>query len=79
VAVIIVIAIAMKTPSPARCSGIRPVVIIIILIDYLIPIQWSNSQSVAWFVLLAAGRLNLCREIIATIPTEMLTCALNLP
>ena len=38
-AIVIVIAIARTAPSTARRSGIRPVLIIIILIDYLIPIQ----------------------------------------
>ena len=66
-AVIIVIAIASMAPLNARRAGIRPVLIIIILLDYLIPIQWSNGQEVAWFVLPAAWRLNLCPEIIATI------------
>jgi len=65
--VIIVIAIASMAPLNARRAGIRPVLIIIILLDYLIPIQWSNGQEVAWFVLPAAWRLNLCPEIIATI------------
>ena len=79
IAVIIVLGIARTAPSTARRSRIRPVVIIISLIDYLIPIQWSNGQEVAWFVLPAAWRLNLCAEIIATIPRETLTGALNLP
>jgi hypothetical protein len=38
-AAVIVIAIARTAPSTARRSGIGPVVIIIILVDYLIPIQ----------------------------------------
>jgi hypothetical protein len=78
-AVVIVIAIARTAPSTARCTGIRPVVIIIILVNYLISIQWSNVQEVAWFVLLTASRFNLCPEIIATVPREMLTGAFNLP
>jgi hypothetical protein len=53
-AIVIVIAIARTPPSTARCSGIHPVLIIIILIDYDIPIQWSNGQEVAWIVLPAA-------------------------
>jgi len=68
----------MTAPSTARRSGIPPVIIVIILVDYLIPIQWSNSQDVAWLVLPAAWRLNLCPEIIATVPREMLTGACNL-
>jgi hypothetical protein len=35
--------------------------------------------DVIWFVLLAARRLNLCLEIIATVPRETLTCAFTLP
>jgi hypothetical protein len=61
-----------------RCSGITPN-IIIILVDYLIPIQWANGQEVAWFIPLADWRLNLCPELIATIRREMLTGACNLP
>jgi len=49
-----VIAIARTAPSTARCSEIRPVLIIIVVIDYLIPIQQSNTQEVAWLVLPAA-------------------------
>jgi hypothetical protein len=78
-AVVIVIAIARTAPSTARCTGICPVVIIIILVNYLISIQWSNVQEIAWFVLLTAWRFKLCPEIIATVPREMLTGAFNLP
>jgi hypothetical protein len=66
-------------PSTAWHSGIRPVVIIIIHVDYLIPIQLFNSQEVAWLVLPAAWWLNLCPEIIATVPRETLAGAFNLP
>ena len=45
-AIIIVIPIARAAPSTARRSGICPVVIIIIPVDYLIPIQWSNGEEV---------------------------------
>jgi hypothetical protein len=38
-AVVIAIAIARTAPFPAQPSGIRQVLIIIILADYLIPIQ----------------------------------------
>ena len=38
-AVVIVIAIARMAPPTARCSGILPVLIIIIVVEYLIPIQ----------------------------------------
>jgi hypothetical protein len=58
---------------------IRPVLIIIILIDYLIPNLWFNGHDVAWFVLMAAWWLNLCAEIIATVPRETLAGAFNLP
>jgi hypothetical protein len=78
-AVLILIAIARTAASTAQCSAIRPVVIIIILVEYLIPIYSSNGQDVTWFVLPAAWRLNLCPEIIATIPRETLTGAFNLP
>jgi len=71
-------AIAGTAPSTTRRIGIRPVVIIIILVDYLIPMQWSNSQEVAWLVLLAAWRLNLCPGIITTISTEMLSGAFHI-
>jgi polyferredoxin len=74
-----VIAIARTAPSTTRRSRICPVLIINILVDYLIPIQWSNSQKVAWFVLLTVWQLNVCPEIIATIPREMLTAAFNHP
>jgi hypothetical protein len=77
--VVIVIAIAWTVPSTARRTWIHPVVIIIILIDYLIPILWSNGQEVAWFVLPTAWPLNLCPENIATIRRETLTGAFNPP
>jgi len=79
VAVVIVIAIARAAPSIAGHTGMRPVVIIIILIEYLIPIQWSNGEEVAWFVLPTAWRFTLCPEIIAIIPGETPTGAYNLP
>jgi hypothetical protein len=50
-----------------------------ILMDYLIAIQWSNGHEVTWFVLPTAWLPNLCPEIIATIPRETLTGAFNLP
>jgi len=77
-AIVIVIAIARTAPSTAQPSGIGPVLIIIIFVDYLIPIQWSNGQEVAWLVLPAAWWLNLCPEIIATLPRETLAGAFNL-
>ena len=76
-AVIIVMAITGTAPSTARRIRIRPVLIIIILVDYLIPMQWSNSQEVTWLVLLAAWRLNLCPAIIATKSTETLSGAFH--
>jgi len=51
---------------------------IIILVDYLIPIQSSNSDEVPWLVLPEAWQLNHCPEIIATIPRETLSSAFNL-
>jgi hypothetical protein len=77
-AVIIVIAIARTAPSTSRRSGIRKIVIIIILVDYVIPIPWSNGQEVIWFALPAAWRFDLCPDIIATIPRETLTSSYNL-
>jgi hypothetical protein len=78
-AVVIVIAITRTAPSTAQRSGIRPVLIIIILVDYVISIQWSNGQEVAWLVLPAAWWLNVCPEIIATVPRETLAGAFILP
>jgi hypothetical protein len=78
-AIVIVITIARRVPSTARRSGICSVVIIIILLDYLISIQWSIGQEVAWLVLPADWRLNLGPEIIATIRRETLTSAFTLP
>jgi hypothetical protein len=66
-------------PSTAWHCGIRPVLIIIIPVDYLIRIQWSNSQEITWFVKPAAWRLNLCPEMITTVPRELLTAVFNLP
>jgi hypothetical protein len=77
-AVVIAIVIARTAPSTAQPAGIRPVLIIIILVDYLIQILWSNGHEVAWLVLPAAWRLNHCPEIIATLPGETLTGACNL-
>ena len=55
-----------------------PVFIIIILLDDLIPIPWSNRQEVAWLVLPAAWRLTLYPEIIATVPRYTLAGMFNL-
>jgi hypothetical protein len=71
-AVVIFIGSAGTAPSTARRSGIHPVVIIILLVNYLIPIQLSNGQEVACLVLPAAWPLNLCPGIIATLPRETL-------
>jgi hypothetical protein len=78
-AIVIIIAMTRTAPSTARRSRIHPGVIIIILVDYFIPTQWSNGQQVAWLVLPAAWWLNLCPEIIATVPIEILASAVNLP
>ena len=58
-AVVIFTAIARTAPSTARLSVSRPVLIIIILVNSLIPIQWSNCHEISWFILPAASRLNL--------------------
>jgi len=60
-------------PSTAQCSGIRPVLIMIIFFNYLIPIPWSNVQEVAWLVLPAVWQLNFCPEIIVTVQRQMNT------
>jgi hypothetical protein len=78
-AIVIVIAIARAAPSPTWRSGIHPVVIISILVDYLIPMQWSSGQAVAWLVLPAACQQNHCSQSIATVPRELLASALNHP
>jgi len=77
--VVIVIVIPRTAPSTARHTGIRQFLIIIIPVDYLIPIQWSNRHKVAWLALPAAWRLNLCPEIITTVPRATLTGAFNFP
>ena len=65
--------------STTRRFRIRPVVITIILVDYLILIQSSKGEEVAWLVLPAAWWLNLCTGIIDTIPRKTLAAAFNLP
>jgi hypothetical protein len=65
-------------PSTASLPGICSVLIVIILVNYLISIKWSNGQEVAWLEPQAAWWLNLCPESIATEPREMLTGAFNL-
>jgi len=77
--VVIVIAITRTATSTTWPFGIRPALIIIILVDSLIPIQWCNGQEVAWLVLPAAWWLNLCPEIIATVPRETLASSFHLP
>jgi len=74
-----VIATTRTAPSTARCSMFQQVVIIIFLVDYPIPIQWSNSHEVAWSVLATAWWLKLCPEIIGTVRSDMLTGAFDLP
>ena len=76
--VVIVIVIPRTARCSARRSGIRLVLILIILVDNLNRIQWSNGQEVAWLVLPAAWRLNLCNEIISTVPRERIAGAFNL-
>jgi len=76
--VVIVIVIARMAPSTARRTWIRPFLITNIIVDYLIPTQWSNGQEVAWFVPRVAWRLNLGPEIIATVSRETLAGEFNL-
>jgi len=65
--------------TTARCSGIGPVLIIIILVYYPIPILWSNSKQLTWLVLPAAWWLNLGPEIIGTVARESLAGEFHLP
>jgi hypothetical protein len=66
-------------PSTARHTGIGSVVIIIIPVDYLLAIHWSNGKEVGWFELPAAWRLNHRPVIMATVLRELLTGACILP
>jgi len=77
--IVLVIAIARMACSTTRRTGILPVVIINILVDYLISAQWSQSEEVTWFVNPAAWPVNLCPEINAAISTEMITGSHTLP
>jgi len=79
VAAVIVISITRTAPTTVWRSAICPVLIIIMLDDYPITIQWSNAQEVGWFVLLAPWWLNHCPEIIATVQRDMLGGALIIP
>ena len=77
--VVIFIRIAMTAPTTARRIGICSRLIVMILVDYLIPIERSNCQEVAWRVLPAARRLNLCPPMIATVPIPTLAGEFILP
>jgi hypothetical protein len=77
--IIIFVAIPRTALSITRHSGICTDFIIIILVNYLIPIQRSNGQDVAWLVLPAPRSLNIYTEIIATVRTTTLGGAFNLP
>jgi len=72
-------AIARMARSTAWRARIRPVFIIIILVDYLILIQCSYRQDVAWLVLPADWCPNSCPKNIPTVPRETLTGAFNFP
>lgn len=78
-AVIILIAIAMMAPSTAWRSAICPVLMIIILLNYDIPIELSNGDQVPGLVLPAAWRHNLCLGIMATISRKTLAGVFELP
>jgi hypothetical protein len=75
--IVSVVAIAWTVPSSSGRSVICPVSIIIILIEYLIPIQSSNGQEISWLVLPATWRLNYCPDIIATISRKMIPWVAN--
>jgi len=62
-AAVIVIAIACTTPSTTRRTGINPVLIIMILVDDFIPIEWSNGEELALLVLRAAWPLNVSLRV----------------
>jgi len=68
----------MTAPSTARRSRMGPVRIMIIVVNYLNPIQRSNGQEVAWLALPVAWRLNHCLGIIATIPRATLASVFSL-
>ena len=76
--VVIDIAITRTAPSTARCSGIVAVLSILILVDYLIPLQSSNGQELSCLVRPAALRLNPCPEVIPTVPGETLAGVNNI-
>jgi len=76
--VVIVISISRTAPSTSLRTWIQAVLVALNLVQYLIPIQWSNSQEVGSLVLPAAWWLNICPEIIATMPRETLSDAINL-
>jgi hypothetical protein len=76
-AFVIVISIAMTAPATAQRTVTSQVPIIFILVMYLIPIPWSRGQEVTWLVLPAGWYHNLCPEIAATVPSEMLAGALH--
>jgi hypothetical protein len=78
IAVVIVIAMVMMASSFARCCGIHPIQMIIILVNYLIQIQRA-SQDVSWHTQQASWWLNLCPDIISTVLREMLTGEYNQP
>jgi hypothetical protein len=75
---IILITIATMAPSTTLHSGGREVLVIIILVNYLIPIQWSEGLDVACLVLPAAWWCNLSAEIVDTVPRGMITGAFQL-
>jgi hypothetical protein len=71
------ITIATMAASTAWHTGIRSVLIIIIVVHYLIPIQWSSSQQVSRLLLPADWWVNLSHETISTVPREMLDGEFN--
>jgi hypothetical protein len=52
---------------------------IIVVVDYLNLIQWSNDEQVAWLVLPATWQLTPYPELISTVTREMLASPIILP
>jgi hypothetical protein len=77
--VIFVSSMASTAPSTDRHCCIHPVLIHIILVNYLIPIPSSDSQELACLVLPIVLWLNLCTGIITTISRETFGGSYDVP